>query len=275
MAYKCGVSGSTILTDPSKLEELFCYDFVDHIEIGEFPNQVAFEEFITIKNKHGLSFGLHSPLYRKGSKYDLLQHVHMEPEAAWIQFDKELKKMSELGAEYVLVHFPYFKAENKENTFAKIESGLARLHALQGKYNISIVCEPKLGLNRSAVNIELLHRFPVERWAKYNVKLCIDIGDYLLGTKEKTLSYISKWKDHIKVVHLHNVECKDGNYYWIPIHPTYEKDGEYYKVKKIIEELARIEDIIFVLEHTPHSNPSRKFVQEGINWLHHLVKEKQ
>ncbi|WP_240458787.1 hypothetical protein [Virgibacillus sp. Bac330] len=80
--YHYGISGSTILTNSSKLNELFTYDFVDHIEIGEFSDQTAFEKFKSLKDRHGFSFGLHSPLYRTGSKYDLLQYVNIEPEVA-------------------------------------------------------------------------------------------------------------------------------------------------------------------------------------------------
>ncbi|RFA32498.1 hypothetical protein CAI16_17730 [Virgibacillus dokdonensis] len=271
--YHYGISGSTILTNSSKLNELFTYDFVDHIEIGEFSDQTAFEKFKSLKDRHGFSFGLHSPLYRTGSKYDLLQYVNIEPEVAWSQFEEEINWMSKLGAKYVLVHFPYFKSKVEEKMMVKMESGLRRLQHLQLKYDIPIVCEPKLGFNRSPANIELLHHFSVERWSKYDIKLCIDIGDYLLGAKGKALSYISKWKEHIKVVHLHHVACKGKKYFWLPIHPTQEEGQKYLKVQHVIKELAGMNGIYFILEHTPHFTPSKQFVQEGIAWLHSLLEK--
>jgi sugar phosphate isomerase/epimerase len=262
------------MTDPSKFNELFI-DSIHHIEIGEFSDQNAFEKFLAIKSNKKVSLGLHSPLYRTGSKYDLLEHVFMEPENAWVHFENEIKMMSELGAEYVLVHFPYFQSEGVENSLFKIEVGLKRLRNLQDKYNMVIVCEPKLGLNRSSVNIDLLHQFPIEKWAKYNIKLCIDIGDYLIGAKEKTERYIRKWRDYIKVVHLHNVEFTQDKYIWIPVHPTHEEDGIHFNVQTIIGELAKCkEEVIFVFEHTPHSNPTREFVTEGIKWVDGILAAK-
>jgi hypothetical protein len=44
-------------------------------------------------------------------KYDLLQKINIEPENAWEQLEAEAKQLSVLGADYILVHFPYFKEE--------------------------------------------------------------------------------------------------------------------------------------------------------------------
>jgi sugar phosphate isomerase/epimerase len=270
MSHRLAISGSTIMTDSDKFPELFSYS-VDHIEIGEFEDQDSFEAFLKEKEAKKISFGLHSPLYRSGSKYDLLENVFYSPEKAWVQFENEVKHMSELGAEYVLVHFPYFKTEGVEESFTKIEEGLARLNRLQENYNMMIVCEPKLGFNRSPIGMDLLHHFPVETWAKYNVKICIDIGDYLIGAKEKTLQYIRKWSEYIKVVHLHNVEFHENTYIWVPVHPSHEQDDSHFKIKAIIEELAKCEEVTFVFEHTPHSNPTSQFVLEGMNWVRGII----
>jgi hypothetical protein len=53
---------------------------------------------------------LRPPLYRNQSKYDLLQKVHFESQQAWDQIENETIKLK-IRAEYVLVHFPYFKDE--------------------------------------------------------------------------------------------------------------------------------------------------------------------
>lgn len=97
---------------------------MSHIEIGEFPSEDSFNYFIELTNKENKTFGLHSPLYRNQSKYDLLEKVNYEPEQAWRQFESEVNYMSKLGAAYILVHFPYFKEEKDIDSAEIIESGL-------------------------------------------------------------------------------------------------------------------------------------------------------
>ena len=103
--HRVGISGSVIMTDPTKFDELFDYE-VDHIEIGEFPDLGSFQQFLENLKSNKRTFGLHSPLLRGQSKYDLLEHVYYEPEQAWLQFESEVKQMASLGTEYILVHFP-------------------------------------------------------------------------------------------------------------------------------------------------------------------------
>lgn len=271
VAHKLGLSGSITLSDPNKFTELFQGN-LDHIEIGEFQDEDSFQYFLKLLRGTNKSFGLHSPLYRNQSKYDLLEKVFYAPKQAWRQFEVEVEKMSALGAEYVLVHFPYFKEEITGNVNQLIEDGLQKLSTLQEKYGISIVCEPKLGLNRSAVGIRYLDNFPLEIWEKYGIHLCIDIGDYLMAVGDKAMEFIRKWKKYIKVVHLHNVEFPGEKYIWVPVHPSHEGSEGHFSIKKILLLLAECEDIYFVFEHTPHSNPTEEFVHEGINWVRNLLE---
>ena len=272
MGHKQGVSGSTIYSNPELFSELFWED-AEHIEIGEFPDEKAFYKFLDLSKEKKISFGIHSPLLRNGCKYDLIEKVQYEPEYAWEQFELEAKKVSALGAKYLLVHFPYFKTETKYNPNELIEEGLKKLSYIQKQYSIEIVCEPKLGLNRSAVGINYLNNFPVEVWKKYNVKLCIDIGDYIIATKDKTLEYLLKWREFIKVVHLHNIHYEDNEYLWIPVHPIHETSGNH-KVEKIIMFLAQSKDVTFIFEHTPETKPSKEFVYEGFKWVSSLILPK-
>ena len=110
--HKLGLSGSTILSDPTQFSKLFNRPKIDHIEIGEFPDEKAFALFLTLYKTNDSSFGLHSPLYRNQSKYDLLEKVQMDPQKAWANFEKEMVLMKKIGAKYILVHFPYFQVAN-------------------------------------------------------------------------------------------------------------------------------------------------------------------
>lgn len=268
--HRFGVSGSTILTNPEKFDELF-WEEIDLIEIGEFPDEAAFHTFVDRCKRKQIPFGVHSPLLRSGSKYDLLEKVVMEPQDARKQLEKEAALLSRLGAEYLLVHFPYWKGETTENVHELIETGLQQLSRIQSEYGIPIICEPKLGKGRSAKGIQYLDSFPVEIWEKYALKLCIDIGDYFIATGEEILSYVKKWNDHIKVVHLHNVAYDDDHYIWIPVHPSHETNDEQFKLAHILTFLAQCKEVNFIFEHTPHSNPSEEFVLEGYRWTKKVI----
>jgi len=270
MGHKLGVSGSTILSNPELYSELF-WEQVEHIEIGEFPNGEAVDKFLELCKGKNITFGIHSPLLRNGSKYDLIEEVNYDSKYAWEQLESEAKKMSALGAKYLLVHFPYFKEEVEIDTDEIIEEGLKKLRYIQNQYSIELVCEPKLGLNHSSAGINYLNKFPLEIWAKYNIKLCIDIGDYIIATENEILNYISKWKEFIKVVHLHNIHYEGDRYIWIPVHPTQEYSGNH-KVEEIIKFLSQSKNVTFVFEHTPETNPNKEFVKEGYKWVSSIIK---
>ncbi len=269
MAHKLGVSGSTIYSNPKLFSELF-WQGIDHIEIGEFPDENSVKDFLKLCKEKQISFGIHSPLLRGGSKYDLIEKVQYDVNYAWEQLESEAKRLSALGADYLLVHFPYFKGEIIGDTNRLIEEGLSKLSHIQSQYSIDLICEPKVGLNRSSAGINYLNKFPIETWEKYNVKLCIDIGDYLIAVGDEILNYLSKWKESIKVVHLHNVHYEEDDYFWIPIHPSQELTSKH-KTKNIIELLSQSKDVFFVFEHTPETNPSKEFVMEGYKWVSWLI----
>ncbi|MDF2723089.1 MAG: hypothetical protein K0Q59_2764 [Paenibacillus sp.] len=271
MSCRLGVSGSTILSDPAKLHELL-WDGIDHIEIGEFPDEAAFEQFLELKRTYGFTFGVHSPLYRNQSKYDLLQAVHFEPEQAWEQLEREIVLLKSLGALYVLVHFPYFREEMDGDPTPLICQGIERIGMLQRKHGLPVVCEPKLGLNKNGAGIEYFQSSPIELWERERLGVCIDIGDLLIAAGDRAMEYAAKWKNVIQVVHLHNVELQEeGKYWWIPVHPAHETDGEHFPIEALLRQLAESNEALLIFEHTPHIPKSAQFVQEGYEWIKTLV----
>jgi len=267
---KLGVSGSTIMSEREKFNDLFKYN-LGHIEIGEFKNNADFKLFLTMLSNSLVTFGIHSPIKRGKSKYDIIEHVNYPPEKAIDQIDKEAKKAKNLGAKYLLVHFPFFLGTCDNDTTYLIEQGLEKLSTIQEKHKIDIVCEPKLGDNRSPWGIEYLHQFPIDIWTKYNLKVCIDIGDYVMAVGDnKVMEYIQKWNDFIKVVHLHNVDYLDDDYFWKPVHPDDESDN-HHKIEHIISYLSKLDNIYFVLEHTPHGGHSMEYIQTGCDYIRKAI----
>ncbi|GEN51973.1 TIM barrel protein [Halobacillus faecis] len=270
MAHSIGMSGSTILSNRDRLPELFDKG-LPHVEIGEFGDRDSYLSFLSLARENKVSFGIHVPHFRENSKYDLLEEVKMEPTFARELFVKEVQEAARSGASYVLVHFPYFKGE-AEFTNEKIEEGLQFLHHLQELYDIPIVCEPKLGQNKSPAGIQYLYDFPMKLWEEYGLSICIDIGDYRIAVEDKWREYIEPLLPFTKVVHMHNVRFTDEAYIWTPIHRDFEKQGTAFDMAPCIELLAKGRDKYFILEHTPHTNPSGKDVDDGIEWVTQQLK---
>lgn len=273
MKPRLGVSGSTILSDGNQLEKLF-WKGISHIEIGEFADEAAFERFLELKERHGVTFGVHAPLFRHQSKNDLLEAVQHDPAAAWAQLEETAERLSALGAEYILVHFPYFKGEHPSGRAdALIQSGLERLAAIQRAASLPIICEPKLGLNKSPAGIQYFHETPLAWWEASVGGICIDIGDVLIAAGDAMMDILSKWKPLVKVVHLHHVQHEpNGKYWWIPVHPSHEQDGIHEPLRDVISFLVDAPDVTFIFEHTPHSQPTDEFVQEGYEWIKQLTQ---
>ncbi|MFZ0371040.1 MAG: TIM barrel protein [Halobacillus sp.] len=266
-----GISGSTILSDPAQFDQLF-KSAIGHIEIGEFPDEASFYRFLTMARQNQVSFGIHSPLIRGNSKYDLIEHVSVDPLDARINFEQEVALAARVGAEYILVHFPYVKGPVRSNPQPMIEEGLRYLSELQKKYKISIVCEPKLGHNRSSAGIHYLQQFPEEVWGTYQLSLCLDMGDYRMAAGDKWKEYIVPLLPYTTVIHVHNVSFLDDKYYWVPIHPEPNTKEGSFDMKSMIEILAEKKGRYFIMEHTPHSRPSEAYVVEGMEWLHNLIE---
>jgi sugar phosphate isomerase/epimerase len=272
MKPRLGVSGSTILSDVNQLEKLF-WEGIGHIEIGEFADEAALERFLELKERHAVTFGVHAPLFRHQSKNDLLEAVQFDPAAAWEQLEQTAERLSSLGAEYILVHFPYFKGEQPSgNADALIQSGVKKLETIQRAYSLPIICEPKLGLNKSPVGIQSFHHTPLEWWESLG-GICIDIGDFQIAAGDAMMEVLAKWKPLVKVVHLHHVHHEpNGKYWWIPVHPSHEQDRIHEPLQDVIVFLSDAPDVTFIFEHTPHSQPTDEFVQEGVEWIKQLTQ---
>lgn len=266
MNHRLGLSGSTILSDTHQFSFLFERG-LDHVEIGEFPDETSYETFKEMAEDHQLnSFGIHSPLLRGRSKYDLIERVAVDPEEARHSFEREVARLAEERASYVLVHFPYF-AGTSTSPFQKIEEGLKFLHRLKETYALPIVCEPKLGRNRSGKGIDYLRQFPVELWERYGLDICVDLGDYRMAAAEDWRSYVEPLLPFTSVVHLHNVSYVEDKYYWIPIHPDKGRWNGAYDMEPMLQMLGEGREKYFIFEHTPHMNPTSEEVDEGIRWV--------
>lgn len=253
------------MSNRNRLPELFDKG-LPHVEIGEFEDRGSYLCFLNLAAENKVSFGIHAPHFRENSKYDLIEEVKMQPSLARELFIGEVQEAAKAGASYVLVHFPYFKGETK-SPHRQIEEGLQFLHNLQETYGVPIICEPKLGQNKSPAGIQYLHEFPMNIWEKYGLGICIDTGDYMIAAENNWRVYMEPLLPFTKVVHMHNVRFTEAGYVWTPIHPDIEKQGTVYDMGPCIKLLAKGRDKYFIHEFTPHTKPTKEVIDEGMKWI--------
>lgn len=268
---RVGVSGSTVLSESERIDELF-WDGIDHIEVGELSAATDLETLLTRARQQSIGVGFHSPLFKGGSKYDLLTQVQHSPAQAWRQLEEELGIAQDNQVEYVLVHFPYFPLASADCPIPRMEAGLNRLRSLQASYGTKVLCEPKLGIGRNPGGIDILKCYPVERWREFGILMCWDMGDYLLASKtlEECLVELRRWRDVIDVFHVHNVKVTSEKYYWVPVHPSHEESEDFFTIKPLLTEMKEM-DALLVWEHTPHFTPDHSFVLEGFQWAREIL----
>jgi len=268
---KYGVSGSTVLSRSDQLDLLF-WPGIQHVEIGSLASEEDLHRVVAMAHENGTTLGIHSPLYRGGSKYDLIESVQYSTAEAWRQLERELRVARDIGAAYVLVHFPFFSASPRQLPEQGLLERASRLRDLQELYGVPIVCEPKLAMDRTGGGVSVVGRLPAGWWGENGLRLCWDMGDYLiaLGDGTECLAELRRLKGATTVVHLHNVHFGESKYYWVPVHPSHEASSDRFSVARLLAAL-RDTDLLLVWEHTPEFTPSQDFALEGYCWVRELM----
>ena len=161
-----------------------------------------------------MKFGIHSPLIRGESKYDLVEQNLISPQLAFSRLEEEAVFAKKQGAQYLLVHFPYFKYHVPTDFDSIVENALKNSE----RYNKDVKSILLLSQNWEVIvipmRLTLCRKVSIEVFKKYDIKLCIDIGDYAMSFGKDTKSNIEKWFEIIKVVHIHDIMFTDDNYFW-------------------------------------------------------------
>jgi sugar phosphate isomerase/epimerase len=267
---KIGISASAVLSQTERLAELFRQG-IDHIEIGLFENVNVAESFIRRARRQGKTVGIHSPLLRGGSKYDLLQSIDMPQENAWEQIEQELVWCSRFGATYLLVHFPYAHRSGVLD-LPLVQDGIKRLSALQRRTGVKIVCEPKLGDDRDPAGIRWLRTAPTHIFSNAGLTLCWDVGDHLLANVSETeyFSQFERWRESISIIHLHNVRMEGVKYRWVPPHPTRSAVNGEHDLAPIIRRFPR--NVTIVSEYTPQQVATAANIDTSYHYLRALTQ---
>lgn len=262
---KLFISAATTLSDPNRWEELI-RPGIEGLEAG-FLADGDLPVLVALAQRHGLPWGVHSPLHRGGLTNEILGPDGLLPDAA-AQLLQEAERLSGLGARYLLAHFPWFAGDN--GTAEVVARGLQDLLSVQTEAGLPLILEPKLGIARHPGGIGLLHRLGPD--ALRGARLCLDLGDWWLAAQGLGISCATLIRPFLPLaatLHLHHVNMDKPEYIWTPIHPSTDAPFGFHAI--IQEAMAANPDLILVLEHTPHLVTSEAYVREGIEWLHSVI----
>lgn len=261
MPFILAVSGSTILSESSRLPELFTWG-CSAIEIGSFADAQAYSYVLQECRKRHMQLAIHSPFYRDGNRYGLLQG----DASAWVELERDLAVAQRDGLAYVLIHFPYFTTPVQSGARACIRTAAERITSLSQKYAIPVLIEPKLGPNCDYSALKLLQSLPLAELRAWGPSFCLDVGDIYIASQLSDMPYldmVSHLAPLTHAVHLHDVVIREDGYFWTPL--TGKPSVPIIETLELLPAFER--DIFLVLEHTPHLVESREQVQNGIAWL--------
>lgn len=264
MPFVLSVSGSTILSETSRLHELFQWG-CGALEIGSFADSQAYAYVLQQCRARSMKLAIHSPFYRDGNRYGLLANEA----SAWTELERDLSLAQQDGLSYLLVHFPYLRQPVEGDLPELIQQVAQRLGALSRSYGVPLLAEPKLGPDCDPAMLCLMHTLSQEQLAAWGLPFCLDVGDiYLAAERSKTpyLDMVSHLAPLAAAVHLHDVVIlEDGRYIWAPA-----SGEDAVPIRETLALLAADREIFLVVEHTPHLVASEEQVQRCIDWLHGL-----
>lgn len=261
MAFILAVSGSTILSESSRLLELFSWG-CSAIEIGSLADEQDYSYVLGECLKRRMQLAIHSPFYREGNRYGLLQGEV----DAWSELERDLSVAQRDGLAYVLIHFPYLRETVQCGDLDGIRTAAERIVSLSQKYKTPVLIEPKLGPNCDCSVLRLLRSLSLDELKAWKLAFCLDVGDIYIASKVSDMPYLDIVK-HLapltRAVHLHDVVIKEDGYFWTPI--TGQDSVPILETLSLLSNSER--EIFLVLEHTPHLVENNEQVLDGIEWL--------
>ncbi|MGC9772253.1 TIM barrel protein [Fervidobacterium islandicum] len=158
-------------------------------------------------NEKGATFGIHAPFVFR------YQAVHPNPTSLSTELRKETyekneqccKLAKEIGAEYVVIHFP--NAKQTEN-WLKDKNILKE--AIEHVRNLSNYCQVRI---ENVYYNEYFHNAKDYRWflEQTGTTLCLDLGHLLLDSERygfSTVEFVDVVEEYISEVHLYYADSK-------------------------------------------------------------------
>ncbi len=230
-----------------------------------------------------LAFGVHAPLVRPDWYPDpptvsFLCNVNSEDRKLTMRMIEEAASQAQdIGAEYLLVHFPSPCEDASGESERKLEyiawKSCDWLAELSAKRGIPIVAEG-VGASqhlRADLLAKMFSEYPVLRF-------CYDVGHMKLASLVRNLDpyeFAQAVKPFTIEVHLWNIRGREDyrRYHHIPVHPSQKPEEGWMDVRRIIEIFGEREDVFFILE-SPSSFPEEfgnLSFEESVGWVRELL----
>jgi len=239
--------------------------------------------------KHNLKVGVHSPLiipdwypYIPTASF-LLGDAGIELKAQTLRLiTQTLQDAEELGAEYIVVHYPKPapKMHIKPGWKPRLEDILDsadQLAKLVRQFNIRIHIEgfgeqPFLSAD---FLMDVLNTFP-------ELSYCFDVGHIFLASKRGVLEYFDFLKQiapRIGSIHLWNTRGHQdySDFSHLPIHPAQTSSSGWIDIKNTLHvAYEQNPDVIIIFEHgTRNQANPRLDYREGIMWVSNVLNKYQ
>lgn len=221
--------------DDEKYARDYIRDEISGIEFCNFESKTEIERMLTIAEKDKFKIGIHFPLYKSSYIYrDALLVAPDENERveAYKAVEKEFKYAEEIGAEYLLIHFPKSMPLDQSLDWAKCKFPTPNETVDQSVYPYELFKKncydmferlSELSMNTKVqivLEIEMLNRYLyqgtlLEDLLKDhpNIKLCLDSSRiHVLSMVDKQFNYKKFIKEMAKYtyeLHLSNIQVTD------------------------------------------------------------------
>ena len=265
---RVATSGAIVMSDVARMGRLL-WPTIDAIEIGSLDGEADLHTVLDLVEGRHLDWAMHMPLWRRGPA-----RVPLTPAGPSPEEEHSLRADMILGqrykAAYALAHAPWLPDHRMSVTRAE---ALARetvrlLRDLAWKYDLPVVLELKLGLNRDPGILSYLLADPEGFLDLDDVSLCLDTGDWLLACEAEGVDAVKAFEPlavRTAVVHAHAVERGSDHYLWKPIHPSSPDAAAVRDLCQLA--LDARSELTLVFEHTPHVDPGPAYDLEGYHWL--------
>lgn len=250
---------------------------------GEFYNFPAHDVALLRKEVHGrsLASSIHAPLvkpewYPDPPTWSFLCDVDPDSRNRTFRMIEEtLAHAKELGAEYVIVHFPTPSTDGDGERPEKLESiawrSCERLAEMAGKRKVPIHIE-------ALVNSPYLTTgFLPEALGQYPLGYCFDTGHMNLAAHRNGFDlyeFVREMAPFVTSMHLWNTRGADdyAAYRHIAVHPSQDPKAGWTDIPRLLEILAPSYPIIF---ENPAAYPELLGdydYQDGVRWVRDILE---
>jgi sugar phosphate isomerase/epimerase len=251
-------------------------ELISGLEISLYDDYAALRELKQQCERRGLTFGVHGPIFNhQGYTLPKVTSMHREErEQAFASIEKEVEAAAEIGADYLLFHYPFlplfpqspFKHFDKlpspnmrydsyqikrEEFRAYSEEMFRRLASLQVRYGQRIVLEHDFFGDYGDIFIEMFQKFP-------EIMLVVDTGRLDLSARItegfNPYPWLESIAPHVYLVHYSNVFYEHSTFtHHLPVIPDHDHDANYGDAHAYLAFLAKRNDKFHVtFEHQAH-----------------------